>query len=82
MRRTPSRCPKERVDLKTLAARGLVRGLPARVTATPPRIVAATPTARAALGYLHGNCGGCHTGAGELRVAGLRPELHAEPRRR
>jgi len=59
--------PDGAVDLRTLAARGLVRGLPARVTATPPRIVASTPTARAALGYLHGNCGGCHTGAGELR---------------
>jgi hypothetical protein len=59
--------PEGAVDLRTLAARGFVRGLPARVTATPPRIVASTPTARAALGYLHGNCGGCHTGAGELR---------------
>ena len=59
--------PPGALDLKMLAARGLVRGLPARVTATPPRIVAATPTGRAALGYLHGNCGGCHTGAGELR---------------
>jgi mono/diheme cytochrome c family protein len=59
--------PEGAVDLKTLAARGLVRGLPARVTGTPPRIVASTPTARAALGYLHSNCGGCHTGAGELR---------------
>jgi mono/diheme cytochrome c family protein len=59
--------PEGAVDLPTLVARGLVRGLPARVTTTPPRIVAATPTARAALGYLHGNCGGCHTGTGELR---------------
>jgi mono/diheme cytochrome c family protein len=59
--------PEGAVDLRTLAARGLVRGLPARVTATPPRILASTPTARAALGYLHANCGGCHTGAGELR---------------
>jgi hypothetical protein len=59
--------PEGALDLRTLAARGLVRGLPARVTVTRPRIVASTPTARAALGYLHGNCGGCHTGAGELR---------------
>ncbi len=55
------------VDLTTLAARGLVRGLPTRVTASAPRIRASTPTARAALGYLHANCGGCHTGTGELR---------------
>jgi hypothetical protein len=59
--------PPNAVDLTTLVARGLLRGLPKRVASTPPRIVAATPTARAALGYLHGNCGGCHTGAGELR---------------
>jgi hypothetical protein len=59
--------PPGAVDLTTLAARGLLRGLPARVSATPPRIVASTPIARAALGYLHANCGGCHSGAGELR---------------
>jgi hypothetical protein len=26
----------------------------------PPRIAASTPAERAALGYLHGNCGHCH----------------------
>ncbi len=54
------------LDLTSLVARGLVRGLPRRVTAVPPRIVASTPAARAALGYLSTNCGNCHTGAGEL----------------
>jgi mono/diheme cytochrome c family protein len=58
--------PAGAVDLSTLVARGLVRGLPARLIATPPRIVARSPTARAALGYLNGNCGGCHTAIGEL----------------
>jgi mono/diheme cytochrome c family protein len=58
--------PDGAVDLPALVARGLVRGLPARVTATPPRIAAATPTARAVLGYLNTNCGVCHTGSGEL----------------
>jgi mono/diheme cytochrome c family protein len=58
--------PPGAVDLSTLVARGLVRGLPARVTRTPPRIVAPTATARAALGYLNGNCGGCHTSLGDL----------------
>ena len=38
-----------------------------RALAPPPRIDAPTQTARAALGYLHANCGGCHTGVGELR---------------
>jgi hypothetical protein len=47
-------------DLRSLAARGIVRHVPAALLATPPRIDAATPTARAALGYLHGNCGHCH----------------------
>ena len=32
----------------------------------PPRIAATSPTARAALGYLHGNCGHCHNDAGAL----------------
>ena len=58
--------PADAVDMPALVKRGLVRGLPAHVSRTPPRIVAATPTARAALGYLHANCGGCHTGTGEL----------------
>jgi mono/diheme cytochrome c family protein len=31
-----------------------------------PRIDARTPTERAARGYLHGNCGGCHDAAGPL----------------
>jgi hypothetical protein len=53
------------VDLAQLVARGLVRGLPAHLT-TAPRIAAATSTSRAALGYLHANCGSCHTGAGEI----------------
>jgi mono/diheme cytochrome c family protein len=32
----------------------------------PPRIDAPTPAGRAALGYLHANCGACHTAGGEL----------------
>lgn len=54
------------LDLRSLVARGLLRGLPAEVLATPPRVEAASPTARAALGYLHGNCGHCHNAAGAL----------------
>jgi mono/diheme cytochrome c family protein len=48
------------VDLNRLVARGLVRNLPAALRAAPPRIAARTPTERAVLGYLHGNCGHCH----------------------
>ena len=60
------------VDLRTLAARGLVRNLPAEVLANPPRIDARTPVERAALGYLHGNCSACHNAAGPLQRLGLR----------
>ena len=57
------------LDLATLVERGLVRRLPARQA--PPRIAASSPTARAALGYLHANCGNCHNGAGPLAGLGL-----------
>lgn len=58
--------PQDAVTLKTLIDRGLVRGLPASLSHGAPRIAAKTPTARAALGYLHGNCSYCHTLSGEL----------------
>jgi hypothetical protein len=53
-------------DLKSLATSGVLRNLPQRLLDDPPRIAAASPTARAALGYLHGNCGHCHNDAGSL----------------
>lgn len=49
------------LDLRTLVARGLLRNLPEELIDTPPRIAASSPRERAALGYLHGNCGHCHT---------------------
>jgi hypothetical protein len=55
------------IDLTTLVSRGVLRGTPAHVLDPPPRIAAASPTERAALGYLHSNCGSCHVGTGELR---------------
>jgi hypothetical protein len=58
--------PPDAVDLRALVARGLVQGLPGRFIEHPPRIAAATPDARAALGYLHANCGGCHNADGPL----------------
>jgi hypothetical protein len=57
------------VDLRALVARGLVRNLPASVLAAPPRIAARTPNERAALGYLHGNCGHCHSSADDSSAA-------------
>ena len=58
--------PADGVTLRTLIERGLVRGLPSHLRNGAPRIKADTPTARAALGYLHGNCSYCHTLSGEL----------------
>jgi hypothetical protein len=46
--------------LGELSANGTLTGLPQSLIENPPQIAAATPAARAALGYLHGNCGHCH----------------------
>jgi hypothetical protein len=59
------------VDLRALAARGLLRNLAPELLAHPPRIAATNPAERAALGYLHGNCGNCHNDDGPLAVLGL-----------
>jgi len=48
------------VDLRSLVERGWLRNLPQPLIDEAPRIAAASPTERAALGYLHGNCGHCH----------------------
>jgi len=61
----------DEVNLETLLARGLVRGLPARLRAQPPRIAAASPDGRAALGYMHANCGTCHNASGPLAALGM-----------
>lgn len=45
------------VDLARLVARGWLRGFSGT---TSPRIAARSATERAALGYLHANCGSCH----------------------
>lgn len=58
-------------DLAELVARGIVRGLPEELRRTPPRIAADFPIERAALGYLHANCGGCHRSDGALGSVGL-----------
>jgi len=55
------------LDLRSLALRGLIRNLPRELLTHPPRI-AGNPTERAALGYLHGNCGNCHNSEGPLAV--------------
>lgn len=58
--------PEGGATLGALVARGVVRGLPRGLAAEPARIAAKTPTERAALGYLYGNCAYCHSSRGEL----------------
>jgi hypothetical protein len=52
------------VPLQAWIERGLVRNLPDAMRHQPPRIAARSPTERAALGYLHANCGHCHNRSG------------------
>ena len=57
---------RDHVDLRKLAQRGLLANLPPDLIENPPRIDAPSANARAALGYLHGNCGHCHNSDGPL----------------
>ena len=59
------------VDLASAARTAMVRRLPRTLLEKPPRIEAPSELARAALGYLHGNCGSCHDLRGELASLGL-----------
>jgi cytochrome c553 len=54
------------VTLQTLADEGLLSPRRTELVAKPPRIVASNPQARAALGYLVGNCGTCHGRDGDV----------------
>lgn len=58
------------VHLEDLRDHGLLRGLPASLF-KPPRIAASSADERAALGYLHANCGPCHNRQGPLAGLGL-----------
>lgn len=59
------------VELPELVERGLLKHLPEALLEQPPRIAAASPSTRAALGYLYGNCAGCHNAEGPLADLGL-----------
>lgn len=66
------------LDLDELLRRGLVAGLPATIAAHSPRVRAETPTARAALGYLHGNCAHCHNARSPIANLGLFLEVKVD----
>ncbi len=65
----PETPPAGAVDLQALVERGLLVNLPGGLLETAPRINAATGEERAALGYLHGNCGHCHAAPGGSAAA-------------
>jgi mono/diheme cytochrome c family protein len=59
------------INLDVLIERGLLRGYPNAPAGRAPRINAKSPRARAALGYLHANCGSCHNDRGPLANLGM-----------
>lgn len=56
----------ESANLRSLAAQRRIVNLPPELLAAPPRIAARSAVERAALGYLHANCGHCHNASGAL----------------
>ena len=69
------------ITLDTLIETKRIRHAPKDWARSPPRIEGRTPTERAALGYLHANCGSCHNPGGDLDNRGvlLRHPLGARP---
>jgi hypothetical protein len=63
--------PATGVDIRFLRERKLLIEPLEADRERAPRIAAASATERAALGYLHGNCGHCHDDQGALRNVGL-----------
>ncbi|MDQ4137201.1 MAG: hypothetical protein M3158_13540 [Pseudomonadota bacterium] len=63
--------PFPAVDIRSLVERGLLVGFPKALLDAPPKVTAASAAERAALGYLHGNCGHCHNDRGPLKNVGL-----------
>lgn len=72
-----TRSAASELNLATLVKRGLVVGLQSELLQTPPRIQAANPRERAVLGYLHANCGTCHSGSGLLSGLDLKLSVNA-----
>jgi mono/diheme cytochrome c family protein len=69
------------LTLRSLLDAELLEPARAELAIHPPRVRESDPVARAAIGYLSGNCGGCHNGAGPLARLGLNllHDVAAEP---
>jgi hypothetical protein len=59
------------ITLGTLVGENLLAPARPELAANPPRIAARTADERALLGYLAGNCGGCHNRQSDLAPLGL-----------
>jgi hypothetical protein len=59
------------VTLRTLVDEGLLSPPRPELVLRPPRIRQSDPVARAAMGYLSANCGGCHNARGPLARLGF-----------
>lgn len=68
------------LDLEALMKGGKLRHAPAAWRSRPPRIDARSPIERAALGYLHGNCGGCHRDDGVVPMVLAQSSSSPTPR--
>lgn len=62
---------EETVDIEDLIKGGLLINYPSSLRTASPQIMASSSNERAALGYLHGNCGHCHNEKGPLKNLGL-----------
>jgi cytochrome c553 len=62
---------REMVTLGTLVEENLISPRRPELVTTPPRIAAASPATRTALGYLSTNCGNCHNRDSSIASLGL-----------
>jgi mono/diheme cytochrome c family protein len=64
------------LTLKTLVDKKIIAPTP--FVENPPKVHARTPEGRAAMGYMHGNCGGCHGAGGRASGTGqfLRHDIY------
>lgn len=63
--------PAGSLDLAALLKEGRLSNAPPAWRTVPPVIVASSPRARAALGYLHGNCSFCHNDQDPVSSVGM-----------